>query len=363
MKRTGTGTPFLIIGENIHATRTLARTGRHVVTDGAGELSIAFTDPWGTPANLPLAAPVAAGSEAAAGRIKHVRNALLLGIAAAGIADPELAGPPSDEAAAIAVAYLAHLAARQVAAGADYLDVNVDEVGGDVGLRVATMEWVVRTLEAAPEVSVPLSLDSSSAAVLAAGLAASARPHGPLLLNSASLERLDVLDLGAAAGCPLVLGAAGESTLPSSAAERVANAERILAAATDRGVALADIHLDPLVMPAGVDPEAGVAFLEAARSVRARYGPDLHLTGGLSNVSFGLPGRRLLNDVFLVLASDAGVDSGIIDPVSADFDRVFGLDRESEPFRLAADLLEGRDAYGMDYLRSFRTGSLAGSLA
>jgi 5-methyltetrahydrofolate corrinoid/iron sulfur protein methyltransferase len=183
------------------------------------------------------------------------------------------------------------------------------------------------------------------------------------LLNSASLERPDVLELAAAHGCPLVISAAGEDSLPATADGRVANTERILAEAVSYGIPLADCHLDPLVMPAGVDPEAGAAFLDAAQRIRAAYGSQLHITGGLSNVSFGLPGRRLLNDVFLVLAMDAGVDSGIIDPVVADFDRALGLDRASSAFRLTEDLLLGRDAYGMEYLTAYRAGVLAEALA
>ena len=284
-------------------------------------------------------------------------------MAAAGLADPKLAGPPSEDGADAARAYLVHLAVCQVRAGADWLDVNVDEVAGDLAVRVAAMDWIVRTLEAASEVTVPIALDSSSSEVLHAGLAASTSPHGRLLLNSASLERPGVLGLAAQNACPVVIGAAGEGSLPATADARVANTERILAEATRHGIPLADCHLDPLVMPAGVDPEAGAAFLDAARRIRAAYGPELHITGGLSNVSFGLPGRRLLNDVFLVLAMEAGVDSGIIDPVVADFDRILGLDRASPAFVLAEDLLLGRDAYGMEYLTAYRAGVLAEALA
>lgn len=209
---------------------------------------------------MPLAEPIAAGSDFAAGKVKHVRNAVLLGMAAAGLADPELAGPPSEDGADAARAYLVHLAVRQVRAGADWLDVNVDEVAGDLAVRVAAMDWIARTLAAAPEVTVPIALDSSSSEVLQAGLAASTSPHGRPLLNSASLERPDVLGLAAESGCPLVVSAAGEDSLPATADGRVVNTDRILAEAARHGISLADCHLDPLVMSAGVDPEAGVAF-------------------------------------------------------------------------------------------------------
>ena len=326
-------------------------------------MRIAFPDSDGIQASVPLAEPLAQGSELASGRIKHIKNAVLLGLAGEGLADPSVTGPASVEGAEAARKYLVHLAVRQSQSGADWLDVNVDEVAGDLGVRSAAIRWVVGVLEGAPEITVPLALDSSSADVIRAGLDASSASHGRVLLNSASLERMDVLELAASHHLPVVLGAAGMSSLPTTADERVVNAGKVLDAAARLGVPLDDIYLDLLVIPAGVDPQAGGAFLEASHRVRSAYGPALHLIGGLSNVSFGLPGRRLLNDVFLALAVDRGVDSGIIDPVSADFGRIFGYDRRAEPFRLAADLLEGRDDYGVEYLMAFRGGLLAEALA
>lgn len=193
MRRTVTGAPFLIIGENIHATRTLSRSGRHVVDDGDGVV-VAFTTANGTSSHMPIASPVPAGAEFASGRLKHLRNALLLGLAADGVVGTELGGAASSETGALGRDYLVSLAGRQIAGGADWLDVNIDEVGGDVGLRAASMEWIVRVLEDSPGVTVPLALDSSSGAVREAGLGASVCPHGPLLINSASLERMDVME-------------------------------------------------------------------------------------------------------------------------------------------------------------------------
>lgn len=72
----------------------------------------------------------------------------------------------------------------------------------------------------------------------------------------------------------------------------------------------------------------------------------------------GLPGRRLLNDVFVALAVEAGTDSGILDPVGADPARLFGMDRSSRAWSLAANLLTGRDPYGIEYLMAIRAGEL-----
>jgi 5-methyltetrahydrofolate--homocysteine methyltransferase len=346
MRTLPNGGTFTIIGENIHATRVLLTKGSQVVLDGVDRPGVRFTDAAGAPRLLPLPDEILASDAFRNGKVKHVRAALL----AAQGDDPAAVGE--------ARAYIAHLVSRQVAAGADYLDLNVDEIAPDVDRQCGAMRWLVETVEdLAP--GVPVSLDSSSTEVIAAGLAASRRPDGPPMLNSASVERLDVLDLGAKAGSPLVVTAAGRGAMPSDTAERVANATEIVEAALGRGIPVERLHVDPLVLPVAVDPGHGVAYLEAVRTLRSRFGPAIHITGGLSNVSFGLPARRLLNDVFIALAVEAGADSGIVDPVASDLGRVFAMDRGSQGYRLAADLLLGRDLYGADFMAAFRRGELA----
>jgi 5-methyltetrahydrofolate--homocysteine methyltransferase len=248
------------------------------------------------------------------------------------------------------------MARRQAAAGAHFLDLNVDEVTTDVDGRIAAMRWIVGAVEDATDVA--LALDSSSAAVLRAGLAAASRRVGAPLLNSAALDRLDVLDLAAAEGCSVVLSATGAGSMPANSDERVANARALIDAATARSVGLGALHVDALVLPVAVDPEIGGHFLDAVRALRAAFGAELHLTGGLSNVSYGLPARKLLNDVFIDLAIAAGADSGIIDPLANDPRRIAGLDRGARPYQLAADLLTGADPYGGEFLRAFRAGEL-----
>jgi hypothetical protein len=146
--------------------------------------------------------------------------------------------------------------------------------------------------------------------------------------------------------------------MPANAEERVANTVALVEAAVARpaaGSAVAWTHWCCRWPWA----DAPSHVLEAARRLGAEYGDTIHLTGGLSNVSFGLPERRLLNDVFIDLAADAGIDGGIIDPVASDLARVFSQDRSSEPYRLAADLLLGRDPFGGEYVAAFREGRLS----
>ncbi len=115
--------------------------------------------------------------------------------------------------------------------------------------------------------------------------------------------------------------------------------------------------MDPLVIPIGVDPMAGGAYLDAVRTIRERFGDAIHITGGVSNISFGMPARRIITDTFLDLAVRAGQDSGIIDPV-ADVQAALDPDRDSEAYRLAAAMLTGEDAYGMAFIEAFRAGRL-----
>ena len=335
--------PFIVIGENIHATRVLLRNGARVTSLPDGRAALPFTDDGATPRLLPVP-DAALDGEGAKQKVKHVKAAVLAGLA-------------GGAEAALGRGYVRFLARRQAEAGADYLDLNVDEVSNDVDGRVAAIRWLVGAVEDATPAA--LALDSSAPEVLHAGLAAAARSAGAPLLNSASLERLDVLDLAAAEECAVILGASGEHGMPGSAAERVVNATRIVEEATRRGMALSALHVDPLVLPVAVEPEVGAWFLEAVRTLRATYGPEIHLTGGLSNVSFGMPLRKLLNDVFIDLAAEAGADSGIIDPVASDLRQIFAQDRGARAQTLAANLLTGRDAFGMEFLTAFRAGELA----
>ncbi len=335
--------PFIVVGENIHATRVLLRGGARVAALPDGTPALPFTDEAGADRFLPVPAEAIEGAGEKQ-KVKHVKAAVLAGLA-------------DGADAALGRGYVRFLARRQAEAGAAYLDLNVDEVSRDVDGRVAAIRWLVAAVEDATPAA--LALDSSAPEVLRAGLAAASRAAGAPLLNSASLDRLDVLELAAAEGCPVVLGASGAAGMPGSAGERVENATRIVAAATERGIPLERLHVDPLVLPVAVEPEVGTWFLDAVRALRAAYGPRIHLTGGLSNVSFGLPLRRLLNDVFIDLAIEAGTDAGIIDPVANDPRRVLALDRTSRGYRLAADLLVGRDAFGMEFLAAFRAGELA----
>jgi Pterin binding enzyme len=338
-----TGSRFIIIGENIHASRTVKRGGRHVVPGPGGRESLGFGGPDGAPRFLPIPDAVRLSRDGEKGRIKHVQAALLAG----------MSGTPLESGEGRA--YLQALARRQVEAGAAWLDLNVDEISADETERQATMRWLVGVIE--ETATIPLSIDSSSPEVLRTGVEAVLGPVGRPLINSASLDHPELLEFVAATGCPVVLSAAGTGGLPSGSEERVTNATRMIELAAARGIAFGRLFIDPLVLPAAVRPEATADFITAVRALRHAFGTEIHITGGLSNVSFGLPARRIINEVFISLVVEAGGDSGIVDPTA----NSSGLERGSRPWQLATDLLLGGDPYGRAFLKAHRAGTLTAS--
>ena len=343
--------PFTIIGENIHATRVLRRKGRRIGALPGGAPAVIYRLKSGEVRRLPIPEAATKTQDYEEGRVKHVAIALRAAMA-------------EGEPAAEGLRYLQRLAERQEDAGAHVLDLNVDEISLAPERQQEAMRWLVAAMKRASRL--PLAIDSSNLDIIRAGLeawndggaggAGDRRARG--LLNSASLERLEALDLAREHGVQVIVTAAGDSGMPGDAAGRTANASRVVDAALAKGIPAGDLYVDPLVFPIAVDQRFGNHCLDAIRTLRERYGSAIHLTGGFSNVSFGMPARRLINDVFLRLAIDAGADSGILDPVTSRLDRVLALDRAAAPYRLAEDLLLGRDEYCAAFIRAYRKGEL-----
>ena len=85
----------------------------------------------------------------------------------------------------------------------------------------------------------------------------------------------------------------------------------------------------------------------------------MRISGGQSNVSFGLPARKLINDTFIRLAIEAGVNSGIVNPVETNIERIMSMDMESEKCKAAKDMLTGQDEYCMTFISKYREGALS----
>ncbi|MCH7735309.1 MAG: dihydropteroate synthase, partial [Chloroflexi bacterium] len=253
-------------------------------------------------------------------------------------------------------AFVQREAVRQAEAGASFLDLNVDEVSPNVDEQTRSMRWLVETVQQVA--TVPLSIDSSLPAIIEEGLAAYDGSAGRPMLNSVALERIDTLDLVTKHNAHVVITAAGRDGMPDNADERVENVSEVLEAALSAGIPPGDIHIDGLVFPIAVDGRYGMDYLNAITKLRDKFGADVHIGGGLSNVSFGIPNRRLVNDVFLHMAIEHGADSGIIDPITTKVARSLDLDTDSEPVQLALDMLHGNDDYCMNYIAAHRDGRL-----
>lgn len=335
---------FIVIGENIHATRIVLRGGKLVGPRPDGVEAVRYTAADGAVRYLPIPEAVKRTQDYEEGRIKHVGIAIRAAMSGSG------------DDAAEGLEYIRALVDRQLRAGAHFLDLNVDEISLRLNDQKEAMRWLVRAVE--PLSSKPLSIDSSNLEIIQAGLDACEARAGSPMLNSASLERMEALETAAAGSLPVVVTAAGEKGMPQNDDERVANASRMVDAALARGIPASSIYVDALVFPISVDGQFGNHCLSAIRRLREAYGPDIHITGGFSNVSFGLPLRRLINDTFLRLAMDAGADSGIMDPVAGNVAQILSLDRQSRGYQLAEDVLLGRDRSCKSFLRAYRKGEL-----
>lgn len=227
------------------------------------------------------------------------------------------------------------LAERQVAWGADVLDVNVGVPGID---EVAMIEKVVAIVAAA--VDVPLCIDSGKAEILAAGLKAA--PGKPLVnsVNAEEKQLAAVLPVVKDRGAAVIGLTIDDNGIPKTPEERVAAADKIIQRATKMGIPLEDIVIDPLVMTVGSDSKAGIVTLQTIELLRREFGVNINL--GASNVSFGLPDRLTANQSFLTLGIQSGATCSITDPIKL-----------GSTVR-AADLLLGRDDYAMRYIKYFR---------
>jgi 5-methyltetrahydrofolate--homocysteine methyltransferase len=209
---------------------------------------------------------------------------------------------------------LVALARAQVKEGAHILDVNVDYVGRD-GVR--DMRELVSRL--VTNVTLPLMLDSTEWQKMEAGLKVAG---GKCLLNSTNYEDGDerffkVLELAKEYGAGIVVGTIDEEGMARTAERKFAIAQRAYRNALEFGIPAYEIFYDPLALPisTGIEEDRanGRATIEAIRRIRQDL-PGVHITLGVSNISFGLnPAARMaLNSMFLHLATEAGMDSAIV---------------------------------------------------
>ncbi|MDO9542824.1 MAG: dihydropteroate synthase [Kiritimatiellia bacterium] len=335
---------FIIIGENIHCTRVFKREGNLVGSAPDGRPAVIYDDS-GKKKFLPIPEIILKGGDRENNKVKHCVAAIWQG----------MNGKEADRDAGLD--YLRVMASKQEKAGATYLDINVDEYSLDLEERIRAMQWTAEVVQKASPL--PLSIDSSNADIIRAGLQACDPQRVRPVVNSISLERLSLLKPVAEYKASVVASAAGEHGLPGTVEERIANFDRLIPKLLAVGIGYPAMHLDPLVYTISTDPINGKMFLETIAAARKKYDPAIHIIGGLSNVSFGMPSRKLINQVFAWLSVEAGGDGGIVDPLQINADILGKLDTAGEPFQLAKALLTGVDEFGMNFITAHREKRIA----
>ncbi|HSH68790.1 MAG TPA: dihydropteroate synthase [Deferrisomatales bacterium] len=242
-------------------------------------------------------------------------------------------------------AFIQELARKQAEAGADYLDVNSglalypEEEAEDFSWLVPTIQEVVET---------PLCIDSTRPQAIAAALELC---RGQSMINSVNGDPeslASILPLAARHGSKVIaIPASREGGIPATSEGRVAIARTIAAEAQRHGVALGSVYFDPLVLSISTNHDNGLLFLQTLTALKQEF-PEARTVSGLSNVSFGLPRRGVLNRSFLALALGRGMDAAILDPT----------DRKLMALARATATLLGEDAHCAGYLRAFREGRL-----
>ena len=237
------------------------------------------------------------------------------------------------------------LAKRQADAGSSYIDVNAGMFHGDEPKRLS---WLVETVQ--KEVKTPLCLDSPNAAALEAAL--KVYSEEPPIINSITgeIKRYEsILPLVLNYKTKVIALCMDDTGMPETADKRFEIAEHLIGKLTSAGMKLDDIYIDPLVQPVSTGSHYGISAIETIRRVKTEF-PQVHIACGLSNVSFGLPQRKLINQAFLISAMAAGMDGAILDP----------LDKKLMAFIAAAEALLGIDEYCVEYLEKYREGFFEG---
>jgi 5-methyltetrahydrofolate--homocysteine methyltransferase len=222
-------------------------------------------------------------------------------------------------------------ACAQADEGAQVIDVNVGLTDID---ETALLPQAVRVVSEAT--GLPVCIDTSSVEALEAALA---ECGGKPLVNSVTGEQHSlarILPIARQHGAAVIALASDEQGIPEDAGTRVRIAEKILVQAVKHGLPEEDVIIDPLALSAGADQRASVTTLETIHLLAKELGVNITLGG--SNVSFGLPDRRSVNEVFLAIAIAAGVTCPIVNP------------RSARKVALIADLLLGRDEFAMRYI-------------
>jgi 5-methyltetrahydrofolate--homocysteine methyltransferase len=318
------GNGLIVIGENFNATRKIKATSPKVIEED-GRIGIGYVDLDGNKRLLDCTDIVPEDPA-------EKSNFLI----------PQIAQALNKKD----MNYIRWAIKNQERMGAHIIDLCVDEMSAYPEERYDWIKWLVETAQQITDAIV--AIDSSDSQTIYAGLEAHDSSKSRPAINSFNLEdgRQELVSMAKERGAILFANASGNAGMPQNADERVENLGQCMAMMDDGGIPMEDRFIDPLVFPVGAGPEFGGHYLDAVRELRARF-PNVHIFGGHSNVSFGLPNRKLLNQTFVELSILAGCDAVMIDPVMNAPERL-------NDFYFASRALMGQDEYSVDFLKYIR---------
>jgi 5-methyltetrahydrofolate--homocysteine methyltransferase len=236
--------------------------------------------------------------------------------------------------------YIRDLARRQAETGADYIDIAA---GTSPEKERETLAWLINIAQ--DTVDTPLCIDSSDCEVLLDMIPLAKRPG---MLNSVSEERgkCEILFPRVAdTEWKIVALTCDNNGIPSDPKVKFGIAVAMVEKAKGFGITADRLFIDPLVAAISAKGDSFLSFRDTLAGIKNRY-PEAHITSGLSNISFGMPLRKAINRQFLAFAMEAGMDSAIMDPTSADMRATLH----------AAEALLGRDRNCRNYLNAYRKG-------
>lgn len=238
-------------------------------------------------------------------------------------------------------AYICQIAKNQEEGGADYIDVNC---GTFIETEVSIMEWLVDLV--VNTTKLPLCIDSPNPEALKAGLKRAV--NGKSMINSVTDETVRwnaVIPLVKEYGTKIVALCIEDNGMPKTQEDRLRIADNLVRKLTKEGVALDDIYIDPLLKPVGTGDKNGIEVLEAVQRIMEEY-PGIHTVCGLTNISYSLPARKILNRTYMIQLMAKGMDSFILDPT----------DKDMSISLVASQALLGQDRFCRKYNNSFRQG-------
>jgi 5-methyltetrahydrofolate--homocysteine methyltransferase len=236
--------------------------------------------------------------------------------------------------------FLRELAKVQYECGANLLDVNA---GVASGTEEEDLPWLVEIVQ--KEVPIPLMIDSANPEALKAALSVYKNSEPPIL-NSISGEEEKwnkLFTVLVEKRCKVVVLLMDDQGIPKTMEERLKIADRLFKRLTEANIQPDHIYFDILVLSVAVEPEAALVTLETVKTIRSNF-PKSHTICGVSNVSMGLPGRRLMNKTFLTMAIYAGLDTLLIDV----------RDQTLLSSIYASKVLVNQDPYCLEYLQVYR---------